>query len=117
MAERDNVEVWDSSSGGSKRYISIYPRGRIGIPKTTHVECLDECDSVILKYSVDSNEIGLQPGKNSKKSFQIDENNRTITASKFLTHYNLIPEETERYPVIDTDQDTIWVDVNRLAVD
>jgi len=111
MTERDNVDVWDKLSNTDVPYISIYSGGRIGIPKSTHVEYLDESTYVILKYSHDTEEIGIEPSEKSLNCFAINPSNRTISASEFLANYDLIPDETQRYPLSEFDGDTLWVDV------
>lgn len=114
MTKRTDIDEWSKATGvlGSQEFVSVYPGGRIGIPKSVHVHLLDECEYIKLKYAGSTHEIGLQPAEKSKDAYKVDQNNRSISAYRFLKHYNLTPEETVRHPVSDNTEDTIWIDTD-----
>lgn len=116
MRDQNNVVEWTKGQTSKKnmdRFVSIYSQGRIGIPKNVFTELLDSPEAVKLKFDKDRREIGITPAdSDDPNSYIVDPDTRYITASAFLTTFELDVEESVRHPISDSNG-TVWVDTNK----
>lgn len=116
--QRSDVVEWNKGSeslSNVKSWISIYPQGRIGVPKSVYEQLLDSTDSVILKYAKDTDEVGIEPNNyDNPNAYSISDDMRQINCPNFLESFGLMENESERFKIVEqTDDDTIWIDMSQ----
>lgn len=96
-----------------QEYITIWKSNFLKIPSHVYNRYIYPDEAVILKYSSNTNEMGLEPTTtNQDNSFSIQvSNDFRIKCRTFLNAYNLTVEERTHHPITENG-DTIWIDMS-----
>lgn len=109
---RDDVDEWNKGTNSvkSEGFISVYAGGTISIPETVYEKHFNGEKGAILKYSNDTDEIGIVPADSDHpNSYSLSGRSKQISCKSYLKHYDLLREESYKLPITDSNG-TIWVD-------
>ena len=110
--DRDDVDEWNKGSNTVKSdgHISIYSGGVISIPDQVYEKHFAGEEGAILKYSNDTDEIGIVPASNDHpNSYSLSGRSHQISCKSYLKHYNLLRDESYKLPISDSNG-CIWID-------
>jgi len=109
--EKQNKDKKDSKiDANDNEWISIRANDEIGIPSELKDKYFDNNQGAILKYSNNTDEIGLTPTHiDHENSYSIGAKRRGVQCSNFLNAYNLTTGKSTKHPIT-VEDGTIWVD-------
>jgi len=109
---RDDIDEWNKGTNSvkSEGFISIYSGGSISIPETVYEKHFNGEEGVILKYSNETDEIGIVPADGDHpNSYSISGRSKQISCKSYLDHYGLLKDESYKLPIVESNS-TIWID-------
>lgn len=96
-----------------QEYITIWKSNFLKIPSHVYNRYIYPDEAVVLKYSTNTDEMGLEPSTmEHENSFSIQvSNDFRIKCRTYLEEFNLTVEERTHHPITEKG-DTIWVDMS-----
>lgn len=113
MNEDREVVEWNKNSqtkSDSQEYVTIYSQNQIAIPSFVYEKYFNGEDAAIIQFAENTEEIGIVPSDSDHpNSYSLGDGTPTINCKSFLEAYDLLVEESTKYP-ISNDNGTLWVD-------